>query len=159
MATGAASERQGNGGVPSTPPRTQPQEEEVEERMDVFHSAARPVCLGQVSSDWLTKQILTSDWLTGVPNWSDDQRQQQQQQQQGGGSAANWSDSLPRKALFLNQTNSLPRRDKAGLGRPEPSKQSALVKDPSAKDKRDLSLERSNPFRDAILGGRLYFRM
>ena len=31
-----------------------------------------------------------------------------------------WSDSLPRKDLFANNTGSLPRRDKAGLGRPEP---------------------------------------
>ena len=41
-------------------------------------------------------------------------------------SAANWSDSLPRKDLFSSgsgQTNSLPRRDKAGLGRPEPARQ------------------------------------
>ena len=40
-------------------------------------------------------------------------------------SAANWSDSLPRKDLFSSgggQTNSLPRRDKAGLGRPEPAR-------------------------------------
>ena len=94
---------------------------------------------------------------TGVPNWSDDQRQHQQPG--GGGSAANWSDSLPRKDLFLNQTNSLPRRDKAGLGRPEPNKPSSLVKDSAAKDKRDVSLERSNPFRDAILGGRFYFKL
>merc|ERR1719412_1703547 len=37
--------------------------------------------------------------------------------------AANWSDSLPRKDLFSSgQTNSLPRRDKAGLGRPEPAR-------------------------------------
>ena len=40
-------------------------------------------------------------------------------------SAANWSDSLPRKDLFSSgQTNSLPRRDKAGLGRPEPARPS-----------------------------------
>ena len=87
----------------------------------------------------------------GVSNWSDPQ-------QTGNGSAANWSDSLPRRDLFLNQTNSLPRRDKAGLGRPEPGKQSTVPHSqdsaPPDKNKRDLSLERSNPFRDAILGGR-----
>ena len=33
---------------------------------------------------------------------------------------AAWSDSLPRKDLFTSNTGSLPRRDKAGLGRPEP---------------------------------------
>ena len=33
---------------------------------------------------------------------------------------AAWSDSLPRKDLFASNTGSLPRRDKAGLGRPEP---------------------------------------
>jgi len=35
--------------------------------------------------------------------------------------SGNWSDSLPRKDVFVSNTGSLPRRDKAGLGRPEPA--------------------------------------
>ena len=83
---------------------------------------------------------------TGVTNW----------QESGNVSAANWSDSLPRKDLFLNQTNSLPRRDKAGLGRPEPGKPVPDDRDAAKlllNEKRDKTLDRSNPFRDAILGG------
>ena len=56
--------------------------------------------------------------------------------------SANWSDSLPRKDMFSSQTNSLPRRGKAGLGRPEPD----------GPKSRDGSANRENPFRDAILG-------
>ena len=100
----------------------------------------------------------------GVSNWVDSS------QTGGGGSAANWSDSLPRKDLFLNQTNSLPRRDKAGLGRPEPgpplSKLGGSVggeksdnngSAPGQGDKKEVSLDRTSSFRDAILGGN-YFR-
>ena len=78
----------------------------------------------------------------------------------GQGSAANWSDSLPRKDLFFaSQTNSLPRRDKAGLGRPEPAKKPPAGPGPGeqgdreAGDKREAARDRSNPFRDHILGG------
>ena len=40
----------------------------------------------------------------------------------GGGSGGHWTDSLPRRDFYSNiaPTGSLPRRDKAGLGRPEP---------------------------------------
>ena len=59
-------------------------------------------------------------------------------------SAANWSDSLPRKDLFSSpgQTNSLPRRDKAGLGRPEPPRalqQPEPVSQPEPENKRENS--------------------
>ena len=107
-----------------------------------------------------------------------------------GGSAANWTDSLPRKDLLSLQvscdwlsaghvttvltsdwsqaaasnTNSLPRRDKAGLGRPEPgppTKPKPALEPapaPSTAPARDVSLERSNPFRDTFLGGEHMYR-
>ena len=93
---------------------------------------------------------------SGVSNWAEAGGHG------GQGSAANWSDSLPRKDLFLSsQTNSLPRRDKAGLGRPEPSKMVPAGPGPLPGDQgdrltgdtREPSRERSNPFRDHILGG------
>ena len=64
-------------------------------------------------------------------------------------SAANWSDSLPRKDLFSSgQTNSLPRRDKAGLGRPEPARPSQVQQvEPPAQveqEKRENSRVREN---------------
>ena len=39
-----------------------------------------------------------------------------------GGNGPSWTDSMPRRDFYSNvaQTGSLPRRDKAGLGRPEP---------------------------------------
>jgi len=72
---------------------------------------------------------------------------------------ANWSDSLPRKDLFISQTGSLPRRDKAGLGRPEPPRPPPA---PEPEKPRDSSINRENPFRDAFLDkrsstGNLYF--
>ena len=95
---------------------------------------------------------------SGVSNWAENGGHG------GQGSAANWSDSLPRKDLFLSsQTNSLPRRDKAGLGRPEPSKMVPAGPGPMpgeqgdrlTADTRETPRERSNPFRDHILGGEL----
>jgi len=86
--------------------------------------------------------------------------------------SANWSDSLPRKDLFVSQTGSLPRRDKAGLGRPEPPFAPAAVgqateevdsKTEPEKPVKDASINRENPFRDSFLGdkrsstGNLYF--
>ena len=65
-------------------------------------------------------------------------------------SAANWSDSLPRKEMFTSQTNSLPRRDKAGLGRPEPARQTSLQ--PQQADNNSAG-ERVNTLRDTILAG------
>ena len=85
---------------------------------------------------------------SGVTNWSD-----MSHGTMGAASSANWSDSLPRKDLFLNQTNSLPRRDKAGLGRPEPGKHLGPGPGGDTDNKPELPLDRSNPFRDAILGG------
>ena len=66
---------------------------------------------------------------------------------------ANWSDSLPRKDLFISQTGSLPRRDKAGLGRPEPPRPAQAPEPEKPKDPpRDPAPNRENPFRDAFLG-------
>ena len=76
----------------------------------------------------------------------------------GGGPAPQWTDSLPRRDFYSNiaPTGSLPRRDKAGLGRPEPPRpQSSLSVDHSNGYKpgngasgnlrrRDLSLNRDN---------------
>ncbi len=80
-------------------------------------------------------------------------------------SVANWMDSLPRRDLYnmpSNSTNSLPRRDRAGLGRPEPFQRNTSVGVPpdSGSDngansfgmprRRDSSLNRENPFRDVL---------
>ena len=76
----------------------------------------------------------------------------------GGGPAPQWTDSLPRRDFYSNiaPTGSLPRRDKAGLGRPEPPRpQSSLSVDHSNGYKpgngasgnlrrRELSLNRDN---------------
>lgn len=67
-------------------------------------------------------------------------------------SSANWSDSLPRKDLFSTGTNSLPRRDKAGLGRPEPGRAPAPPSEPQQKLSGNAETKRENPFRDAFLG-------
>lgn len=94
--------------------------------------------------------------------------------------SANWSDSLPRKDLFSSQTGSLPRRDRAGLGRPEPSNgkgppsdgsnqpvmgESTSTSRPETTDKpvKNNPINQENPFRDAFLGdkrsstGNLFF--
>ena len=68
-----------------------------------------------------------------------------------------WTDSLPRRDFYSNiaPTGSLPRRDKAGLGRPEPPRpQSSLSNDNNGFKpgqggggnlrRRDLSLNRDN---------------
>merc|ERR1719460_2860083 len=83
---------------------------------------------------------------------------------------AAWSDSLPRKDLFASNTGSLPRRDKAGLGRPEPpptapkpqdsqhqqgQQQQGQLGQPGLEQIRldgGAQLNRDNPFRDAFLG-------
>ena len=85
-----------------------------------------------------------------------------------------WSDSLPRKDLFANNTGSLPRRDKAGLGRPEPPPTAPKPQDQGQQGQQGSQgqqgqygqqggeplrldggpqLNRDNPFRDTILGG------
>ena len=94
--------------------------------------------------------------------------------------SAAWSDSLPRKDLFASNTGSLPRRDKAGLGRPEPpatapkpqqdgkqhgqQAQQAQQVQQGQQGQQGLEqirldggaqLNRDNPFRDAFLGGSL----
>ena len=67
-------------------------------------------------------------------------------------SAANWSDSLPRKDLFSSgQTNSLPRRDKAGLGRPEPARPAQQPEPPSQPQQE----KRENRVRENFLTGEL----
>ena len=81
-----------------------------------------------------------------------------------------WSDSLPRKDLFANNTGSLPRRDKAGLGRPEPPPTAPKPQDQGSQGHQGQhgqqggeplrldggpQLNRDNPFRDTILGGTL----
>jgi len=84
-----------------------------------------------------------------------------------------WSDSLPRKDLFANNTGSLPRRDKAGLGRPEPPPTAPKPQDQGSQGQQGSQghqgqhgqqggeplrldggpqLNRDNPFRDTILG-------
>jgi len=84
-----------------------------------------------------------------------------------------WSDSLPRKDLFANNTGSLPRRDKAGLGRPEPPPTAPKPQDQGPQGQQGSQghqgqhgqqggeplrldggpqLNRDNPFRDTILG-------
>ena len=93
---------------------------------------------------------------------------------------AAWSDSLPRKDLFTSNTGSLPRRDKAGLGRPEPPATAPKPQDgqqqqgqqgqhgqqgqqgqPGQQGLEQIRLDggpqlnRDNPFRDTILGGTL----
>ena len=74
-------------------------------------------------------------------------------------SAANWSDSLPRKDLFSSQTNSLPRRDKAGLGRPEPARQppqpQKKSQQPGQPQQGESSgaEERVNSLRESLLAG------
>ena len=86
-----------------------------------------------------------------------------------GGSGGHWTDSLPRRDFYSNiaPTGSLPRRDKAGLGRPEPPRlqQSQPQKQQPPQDnglkgnnlrRRDLSLNRDNTstFRDAFTGNK-----
>ena len=92
---------------------------------------------------------------------------------------AAWSDSLPRKDLFASNTGSLPRRDKAGLGRPEPPPTAPKPQDSQHQQGQQqqgqlgqqqqgqlgqqgleqirldggAQLNRDNPFRDAFLGG------
>ena len=81
---------------------------------------------------------------------------------------ANWTDSLPRRDFYnlpSNNNNSLPRRDRAGLGRPEPSGRNPIGGsgfESSTENvtntfgtslmprRRDSSLNRDNPFRDAL---------
>lgn len=60
----------------------------------------------------------------------------------GGYPLSNWTDSLPRRDLYNNiaPTGSLPRRDKAGLGRPEPP--SAKVPPGPPPRRRESSLTR-----------------
>jgi len=99
----------------------------------------------------------------------------------GAGSGGHWTDSLPRRDFYSNiaPTGSLPRRDKAGLGRPEPPRppsaasiagvaSEAAAAAASARNqqdnglkgnnlrRRDLSLNRDNTssFRDAFSGNK-----
>ena len=81
----------------------------------------------------------------------------------GGGGGGHWTDSLPRRDFYSNiaPTGSLPRRDKAGLGRPEPPRppqnfntglnNSGL----NTTRRRDGSLNRENTstFKDAFMAG------
>lgn len=83
----------------------------------------------------------------------------------GNQAVASWMDSLPRRDFYnmpSHSTNSLPRRDRAGLGRPEPPHRNisgGLPTDPGSDNgtnsfgmprKRDSSLNRDNPFRDVL---------
>jgi len=81
---------------------------------------------------------------------------------------ANWTDSLPRRDFYnmpSNNNNSLPRRDRAGLGRPEPPVRNPVGGpglDTFSENvtntfgtslmprRRDSSLNRENPFRDVL---------
>lgn len=89
----------------------------------------------------------------------------------GVSNSSHWTDSLPRRDFYnVAPTGSLPRRDKAGLGRPEPPRppSSNNTHDQNGMNgprRRDTSLNRDNPFRDAFMGskdkrnstGNLYF--
>merc|ERR1719479_816679 len=75
-----------------------------------------------------------------------------------GGSGGHWTDSLPRRDFYSNiaPTGSLPRRDKAGLGRPEPPRPPQNFNNGGLNTRRrDGSLNRENTstFKDAFMAG------
>ena len=76
----------------------------------------------------------------------------------GGGAGGHWTDSLPRRDFYSNiaPTGSLPRRDKAGLGRPEPPRPPQNFNNGGLNTRRrDGSLNRENTstFKDAFMAG------
>ena len=80
-----------------------------------------------------------------------------------GGGGGHWTDSLPRRDFYSNiaPTGSLPRRDKAGLGRPEPPRPPQNFNTGlnngglTTTRRRDGSLNRENTstFKDAFMAG------
>ena len=75
-----------------------------------------------------------------------------------GGGGGHWTDSLPRRDFYSNiaPTGSLPRRDKAGLGRPEPPRPPQNFNNGGLNTRRrDGSLNRENTstFKDAFMAG------
>ena len=59
-----------------------------------------------------------------------------------GSNGPSWTDSMPRRDFYSNvaPTGSLPRRDKAGLGRPEPNSMGGMNKG----NKNDVGIPQTN---------------